>query len=632
MDNVDADHDRDKRDDRAERDSRGGHHGRTAAAVALENVVDPLVSFDDDEVTYANEAAREWLELPTDVVGMPPPEALNVVWERLRPDIHETAIGTVRRADLESMKAQARIHRGRAGVTVTFHRDDLPEGTDHAVKARAVDEAPVGVAITDHSIEDNPLAYVNETFREITGYSPGEVVGKNCRFLQGPDSDPDAISQLRRAVVAEESTTVELKNYRKDGTEFWNEITIAPVFDDAGEATHFVGFQNDVTARKEAQLEVVRRQEELEYILSRIEGLIVDVTADVAGSTSRSELERQVCERIADEPAFDGAWIGERNPATDVVEIRSSSGITLDPFPVDADRPTAEALRESTAVVQEVDGSTYASFPLTYDDLEYGVLTVRLTDDWTLNDRETVILSALARVVASGINARVTSLMLATDAVVAVDVELDDPSIAPIALTEVLDGRFEYRRSVHRTDDATASLFTVTGVTSTELERAAEELDTVDLRVLVDRDQDCLVELRSEDDFIEWLSKRGIRAASIEVGEGRARATLEIPQSTSVRSAVEALEERYPGTDTISFHHYDRTGETRQEFAAKLDESLTDRQFSALQRAYLGGYFEWPRPTTGEKLAETMGVSRPTFHEHLRTAELKLCQAFFGEE
>ena len=222
--------------------------------------------------------------------------------------------------------------------------------------------------------------------------------------------------------------------------------------------------------------------------------------------------------------------------------------------------------------------------------------------------------------------------MLETDAVVAVELALADPAVAPVALTDALDCRLEYRRSVHRTDDETASLFTVTGpdATAADLTAAAGAADLA-CRIIVDREEECLIELTGGDDVVRWLSERGVRTRAIESEDGRARVTLEIPRSANVRSIVEAVEDRYEGTDVISFQRRERDRETRQEFAARLESELTDRQFAALQRAYLSGYFEWPRPTTGEELAQSMGVSRPTFHEHLRTAEAKLCRGFFGD-
>ncbi len=174
-------------------------------------------------------------------------------------------------------------------------------------------------------------------------------------------------------------------------------------------------------------------------------------------------------------------------------------------------------------------------------------------------------------------------------------------------------------------------MFTVTGTSADEITAAADDLADADCRIVVERDEECLVELTGGEDLVGWLSERGVRTKAIEAEAGRARVTLEIPRSANVRSVVEAVEDRYDGTDVRSFQQREPDGETRQEFAARLEEALTDRQFGALQRAYLGGYFEWPRPTTGEELAQSMGVSRPTFHEHLRTAEAKLCRAFFGD-
>ncbi len=602
------------------------------ATAALDRFVDPVVGISSGTITYVNDAARERFDITA--AGKAEPAAVFDSWATLEDAIDETTAGTARRVELEGA-SDARVHRDVTGATIVFEpeSDDASPTDDRALKDRAINEAPVGITISNPDLDDNPLVYTNDAYEEMTGYSREEVIGRNCRLLQGEDSDEEAIAEMAAAIDEDRPVTVELKNYRKDGTEFWNEVTIAPVRDDSGEVTHYVGFQNEITARKEAELALEHRTEELEYVLDRVEGLIQDVTDAVAGSTDRSKLEAAVCDRIVEEPAYDAAWIGERNPAVGTLEVRESAGGSPEPIEVDADHPSAEAIRTESTAVDVRDGVTHAAFPLSYNGIEYGVLTVCAADDREIGDREAVILSALARTVASGVNARETSRVLATDAVVAVEVELKDPSVPAIAISAATDCRLEYRRSVHRTDDRTTSLFTVTGTDATAdaLTGALEDRPDIDCRVVVEREGECLVELTAEDDLVAWLSERGARVESIE-SEGRsARVTIEIPRSADVRALVEAIEARYTTTDVISFQQRERGGETRQEFAAQLEAELTDRQFAALQRAYLGGYFEWPRPTTGEELAKTMGVSRPTFHEHLRTAEAKLCRGFFGE-
>ncbi|AGN01356.1 sensor box histidine kinase [Salinarchaeum sp. Harcht-Bsk1] len=132
---------------------------------------------------------------------------------------------------------------------------------DLALKERAMDDAPVGITIADATRPDEPLVYVNEAFERITGVPVEEAVGRNCRFLQGEGTREEPVAALREAIEAEEPVTVELRNYRRDGTEFWNRVTIAPLFDDEGSVSHYVGFQQDVTERKttERSLERFRR-------------------------------------------------------------------------------------------------------------------------------------------------------------------------------------------------------------------------------------------------------------------------------------------------------------------------------------------------------------------------------------
>lgn len=128
-------------------------------------------------------------------------------------------------------------------------------------KTRAMDEAPIGIVISDPSEKENPLIYVNSHFSELTSYAEDEILGVNCRFLQGPLTSTEPVQQMREAIAAEEPVEVELLNYRKDGTPFWNQVHISPIYDEEDQLTHFVGFQNNVTTRVEQQkrIEILHR-------------------------------------------------------------------------------------------------------------------------------------------------------------------------------------------------------------------------------------------------------------------------------------------------------------------------------------------------------------------------------------
>jgi PAS domain S-box-containing protein len=124
-----------------------------------------------------------------------------------------------------------------------------PEAYLQALRERAVIATDITFAITDPREPDNPLVWVNPSFTRITGYEPTEAVGRNCRFLQGPATDPAAVAELRSALEEQRTVTTTLLNYRKDGTPFWNQLSVSPVFDGNGTLVSFVGVQTDVTER-----------------------------------------------------------------------------------------------------------------------------------------------------------------------------------------------------------------------------------------------------------------------------------------------------------------------------------------------------------------------------------------------
>ncbi|GAB4203455.1 MAG: hypothetical protein Fur006_57790 [Coleofasciculaceae cyanobacterium] len=125
---------------------------------------------------------------------------------------------------------------------------------------RAIAASNNGIIITDVQQPDNPVIYVNSGFERITGYKREEVMGKNCRFLQGSDTKQPALEELRRAIVSGQEGQFVLRNYRKDGTLFWNELCLTPVRDATGRLTNFIGVLTDITKRQQAE-EKLRKSE-----------------------------------------------------------------------------------------------------------------------------------------------------------------------------------------------------------------------------------------------------------------------------------------------------------------------------------------------------------------------------------
>lgn len=166
---------------------------------------------------------------------------------------------------------------------------------------RALAAAGEGIVIADARQPDMPLIYVNPAFEAVTGYAAPEVIGRNCRFLQGPGTDSQTLEVIRRALADRCGCVVELLNYRKDGTPFWNRLSITPVADVAGEVTHFIGVQSDITARRlaEQRLQVANRrmQRDLEAAARIQKSLLPAVAPAVSGA--RVAWAFRPCEELA---------------------------------------------------------------------------------------------------------------------------------------------------------------------------------------------------------------------------------------------------------------------------------------------------------------------------------------------
>jgi phosphoserine phosphatase RsbU/P len=124
--------------------------------------------------------------------------------------------------------------------------------------AETLDHTGIGIVITDPNQKDNPIIYHNKGFEILTGYEHNEIIGRNCRFLQGPFTNQDTTKRIREKVGKKEEVKIDILNYRKDQTTFWNELSINPVFNEQGDIRHFIGIQKDETRRKLLELELQR--------------------------------------------------------------------------------------------------------------------------------------------------------------------------------------------------------------------------------------------------------------------------------------------------------------------------------------------------------------------------------------
>ncbi|WP_070155960.1 PAS domain-containing protein [Sphingobium phenoxybenzoativorans] len=148
--------------------------------------------------------------------------------------------------------------------------------------AAAVRATRMPMVITDPSKPDNPIVFCNEAFQKLTGYARVEIIGRNCRFLQGPNTDRDSVRRIREAIAAGKPIDVDLLNYRKDGTTFWNALYLSPVRNSAGDIQFFFASQLDVTDRIEAQKAIAEQKAIVER---KVEKRTADLTAALEAKT-----------------------------------------------------------------------------------------------------------------------------------------------------------------------------------------------------------------------------------------------------------------------------------------------------------------------------------------------------------
>lgn len=140
---------------------------------------------------------------------------------------------------------------------------------------QAVLDSRDGITISENLRDDQPLVFVNPAFERMTGYSAEEITNLNCRYLQSEDREQPEIATVRNAIEHGEYCLVTLRNYRKDGSVFWNELSISPIYNASGSVTNFIGIQKDVSIRVLVDKELREKNQSLEHIKSHLEQLVI---------------------------------------------------------------------------------------------------------------------------------------------------------------------------------------------------------------------------------------------------------------------------------------------------------------------------------------------------------------------
>ncbi|WP_273837635.1 bacterio-opsin activator domain-containing protein [Halococcus sp. PRR34] len=384
----------------------------------------------------------------------------------------------------------------------------------------------------------------------------------------------------------------------------------------------------------------------------RINAVIQGIIRNLVAAATRDEIEHTICERLAASELYEFAWIAERGAGGDLA-VRTGAGIDdTDGVDVATDgeavaEPAARALETGgVQVLDPADGSivedeaatdhehrSAAAIPLSYENVVYGVLAVYSTRRDAFSEREQSGFAVLGEIAGFAINAAQNMRLLLSDTAVALELHVPDGSGFATRLTERLDCRYSLDGVVPGADGTLLQYVVVDGVAPERVLDAADESDLVaSARLVSERETGSVFELAITDSPVNTLIEVGGTVQEFTAEDGEARVVAEIATDADVRTVVDGFEAAYPGAELLSKRTVELPLRTEGTFRQTLDERLTQKQRSALRAAYFAGYYDWPRDSTAEQVAESMGITSPTLHNHLRKAQRELAAAFLEND
>ncbi|WP_123537921.1 bacterio-opsin activator domain-containing protein [Halosimplex salinum] len=541
------------------------------------------------------------------------------------------------------------------------HAERIERRRERDLTEQLLRTVPTGLVVLS---TEGVIDRMNDRAGEILGVDPATVVGESRDIeawrLLDADGEPvppdERVFQIARD-TGRPVTEVEQQVERADGERAWVQVSATPLAGgDTGDRV--VVAIEDITPQKERERRLREQNEQLER-LDRINAVIREIDQALVRATTRGEIEAAVCDALAAADPYQFAWIGEVTASSDEVTPRATAGGVgeyLDAVTVtrssDPTGPAGRAIRSrSVQVTHDVETDpafegvretatdhgirSAASVPLVYDETIYGVLTVYAGETGVFDGTEQDVLAELGATIGHAINAVTTRQALVAERVTELSLTVSDDEEFFAALSATLDCRVAFEGATVQSDEAFRYYLTVDDADPDDILAFTDDFDGVTSSrvVSVGPEGGCLLEVTLGDtSAFGVVATHGGAVHSAHAADGECELVVEIPVSADVRMLVDALRGSFDGVELRAQHDRPRSESSTLESRAPLQADLTERQRTALETAYYAGFFEWPRESTGEEIAESLGVSAPTFHKHLRVAERKIMAARLGDE
>lgn len=675
---------------RSRLDKATEHEVRTVPATGdLEGVLESLTAVSDIETDGASELAGDEVNSTSD--GSPPvtgDQGLAVDGEAV--SVTPSAVVLELDCPGEIQTILQRLHATVPEVTtIVAPRSGSERLATIALRADATeyvpterDEDPIDRIVSTVQSQSQPLSDGDDGryHRILANELPDEafVIGEDGTYLEAKvqsdsadlysmtadelpgtqlgDVFPDDVAAklqdcIDRAIRTDDVQSVEYDATTADGQRRF-EARVVPIDERVQGRRAVVWLARDITERVRRERQLRSRQDQLET-LNRINAVVRQVIETLVEAPARDAIEREVCEQLVDSELYCGSWIAERT-GDGQLAYRTGAGEAdaylerLRDGTFDNDRPVAQAARTGEirttnrlledetvpeslqSAAREDDVRSAIAVPISHEDATYGVLTVLASRDDAFSERERAGFRLLGETIGFTIMAVKNRQLLFADTVVELKFRIDGGDTFSFDLSETYGCSCSLEWAGTTANGQTFQYVTVEGLSGETVLEEAQAHDSVEeCRLIHDGDESSTIEMRLSRSGVRTLANHGATIRDVTVESGVGTCVVEVSQDADIREIADALTLIYENTELVARREVDRPVRTAAERRNRILDQLTDRQLTTLRLAYYGGFFDWPRESTGEEIAEAMDISPPTMHQHLRKGLKAVLGEFF---